>query len=141
MGMFHQEVTNAGWDAELGRFELGPEPRTLEEFRSLQAQLPPLPDRPRLRRAEGRTRINAPVQLLWKTADGRQHTAMAQALDVAASSVYFEVDVGAGLASPKLLLELEAGREISLYVLAHVARVEAKDGKIGVAVVLEDYCV
>ena len=80
------------------------------------------------------------VQIAWKTSDGRQHAARARACEVAASSVYFEVDTDAHLSSPDLLLELEPGQELSLCAVARVVRVEARGGKIGIAVVMEDYC-
>ena len=127
-------------EKQIERLELGAEPQTLEELRRFQAQMPPRRDKPRPDRAEGRSRINLPVQIAWKTSDGRQHVATAHAREIASTSVYFEVDADAHLSSPDLLLELEPGQELSLCAVARVARVESRGGKIGIAVVLEDYC-
>lgn len=117
--------------------QLGPEPRTIEELRYLQAQMAPLPDAPRLGRGEGRRSINLPIQIVWETSDGREHLAAADVKEITSTSVYFELDPAAGLCSPELLLELEPGRELSLCAVARVARVEPRGGKIGVAVEIE----
>lgn len=128
-----------GNNRELSRLEPGSEPQTLEELRSLEARMPPARAWPRLERTEDRSGVDLPFQIAWKTSDGRQHVTTAQARDIAASSVYFELEPDARLSSPDLLLKLEAGQELSLYAVARVVRVEAKGGKIGIAVVVEDY--
>ena len=121
------------------RFKLGPEPQTLEELRRLQGQMPPRRVEPRPARTEDRSRVDLPVQLLWKTSDGRQHVLVAQAREVSATSVFVELEPNSGLSSPELLLQLEPGQEISLCAVARVTRVESKDGKVGVAMIIEDY--
>lgn len=120
-----------------GPLELAREPRTVEELRDLQTQMPPLPNAPRPGRGEDRRTINLPIQIVWETSDGREHLAAAHATEITSTSVYFELDPAAGLCSPELLLELEAGRELSLCAVARVARVETKGSKIGIAVEIE----
>ncbi len=122
------------------RLELGPEPQTIQELRKLQEQIPPPNDLPRIERFEERRTIDWPIQIFWQTSDGGRRTLMAQAREVSSTSVYFEIDSQDRLSSPNLFLELEAGQKISLCAFARVSRVEAKDGKIGIAVILEDYC-
>ena len=128
-----------GTDQKIERFELGSEPQTVEALRSLQAQMPPLTEKQRPERAEGRSSINLPVQIAWETSDGRQRVALARAREIASTSVYFELEPDTRLSSPELLLELEPGQELSLCAVARVTRVEARGGKIGIAVVIEDY--
>ncbi len=122
------------------RFDLGPPPQSIAELRALQAGMRPLPEQPQPQRAEARSRVNWPVHIAWESSDGSQHLAVAQARQVAASSIYFELDPAARLCSPELLLELEPGQELSLCAVARVVRAEASGGKIGIAVVMEDYC-
>lgn len=131
---------NVSGEYQTAHFELGPEPQSIEELRHLQTQTPCPIEMPRVERAEQRGSVNWPVQVLWETSDGRRHALMAQVREVAPTSIYFEIDSQDRLSSPDLLLELEPGQRVSLCAVARVSRVEAKEGKIGIAVVVEDYC-
>lgn len=122
------------------RLKWGPEPQTIEDLRKLQEQIPPPGELPHIERFEERRTVDWPIQIFWQTSDGSRRTLMAQAREVSSTSVYFEIDAQDRLSSPNLLLELEAGQKISLCAFARVSRVEAKEGKIGIAVILEDYC-
>ncbi len=121
-------------------FELGPEPQTVEELRRLQTEMPPSLDRRRAERAEDRSSVDLPVQIAWQTSDGRKRATTARAREIAATSIFFEVDPSDRLCSPELLVELEPGQQVSLCAVARVVRVESRGGKIGIAVVLGDYC-
>lgn len=126
-------------DRVIERLELGSEPQTVEGLRRLQAQMPRLAEEPRPERSEDRRSIDLPVHIAWETSDGRRHAAVVRAREIASASVYLELDPQTRLSSPELLLELEAGQEVSLCAVARVTRVEQREGKIGIAVVLEDY--
>lgn len=123
----------------ISRLELGPPPQTVEQLRQLQTEMPPLPEEPRAERAEPRRPVSLPVRISWQTSDGRLRVAPARTRDVTSTSVYLEVDPAARLSSPRPLLELEPGMELSLCASTRVVRVESKDGKIGIALVIEDY--
>ncbi len=124
---------------QVRRLQLGAEPKTIEELRILQDQIPRPADQSRIERVEERGSVDWPIQIFWQTSDGGRRTLMAQAREVSPTSVYFEIDSQDRLSSPELLLELEPGQTISLCAVARVRRVEAKEGKIGIAVVVEDY--
>ena len=126
-------------EEEISRLELGPPPQTVQELRQLQAEMPPLPEESRLERAEPRRPVSLPVRISWQTSDGRLRLAPARTRDVSSSSVYLELDPASRLSSPRPLLELEPGKELSLCATTRVVRVESKDGKIGIALVIEDY--
>ncbi len=123
---------------EIERFKLDPEPQTIEELRRLEAQMPPPPGPPRHARSESRTSLDCPVRLAWETSDGQRHMTEARARQVAATSVYLEIETGARITSPNLVLELETGRKFSLCAFVRVARVQQNEKTIGIAVVLED---
>lgn len=123
------------------RFELGPVPQTVEELRRLQAELPPWPGEPRPQRAEARDRLSAPVRIAWRTSSGQWRAVKGCTREVSATSMYFELDPGVHVSSPNLLLELEPGLALSVCAVARVMHVEQRDGKIGIDVVMDDYCV